>query len=320
MTKNEPPICCAECGQLITGITVSGNAKFAQGCPRCGKYMGELGSDGLEHREGSTPSSSTNSCEISVVQNEFEIARNALHEALKAYNLLVERNFYKLYPPKPVSIEMDKAALMARGIYYAHTEIDPKCEGCCCCRGDIETIVREARAKAALDASGAKPKEQPVSSYAGVDNAAYSTNDRTKAADSVLSPAPNDQPVEAIDKDNLWWMCTTDSPEAQQAFIVNVLRGTIKIPEELNARAIGSYLERHPVRESSWHLIETAPKDREILGFGSYLYPGDKDRTTYRMLIEWDRDSWCSYEGNHADGFFTHWQELTEPTEIEGQL
>lgn len=64
-----------------------------------------------------------------------------------------------------------------------------------------------------------------------------------------------------------------------------------------------------------WQPIEAAPKDTEILGFGSYLYPGDGGRTIYYALIEWDGDAWRSWEGKHPDGCFTHFMPLPEPPE-----
>jgi len=183
--------------------------------------------------------------------------------------------------------------------------------------------------KMAIDMKNALEAEntiKPAPNYAGVDNAAYSTNDRAKAADSALSPASNEQPVELPPSANCRaafekWNNTTDSHLEHNRWIAWKAAWDYLDIDGVNRQLLWSAQEVERLRkwEYGWQLIETAPKDGEILGFGSYLYPGDKDRTTYHMLIEWDRDSWCSYEGNHADGFFTHWQELTKPIDIEGQ-
>lgn len=65
-----------------------------------------------------------------------------------------------------------------------------------------------------------------------------------------------------------------------------------------------------------WQPIETGPKDgTEVLLFSSYVYPGDKEPTTFHALGGWDVQlgCWVTDEGSHSDGCFTHWKRLDRP-------
>ena len=60
-----------------------------------------------------------------------------------------------------------------------------------------------------------------------------------------------------------------------------------------------------------WRPIAEAPRDdTEVLGFGFYIYPGNKARTIYYGIIAWEDDAWSSWEGKHADGCWTHFMPL----------
>jgi hypothetical protein len=65
-----------------------------------------------------------------------------------------------------------------------------------------------------------------------------------------------------------------------------------------------------------WQPIETAPKRSDFLAYGSYLYPGDTEETTYIMIAaltgvrDWPFET---SEGQHPANFFTHWMPLPDP-------
>lgn len=66
-----------------------------------------------------------------------------------------------------------------------------------------------------------------------------------------------------------------------------------------------------------WQPIETAPRDgTRFLAYGSYLYPGDENRTDY-IEVAWatgvTRWPWGDAEGEHPEDFFTHWLPLPTP-------
>lgn len=88
--------------------------KMAKAAIAAMNMEGTVGSgDSLcERGVGSSPSPSVTVSEISYneMQDSFESARKALYEALKAYSLLVERNFYKLSPPEPVTVSLEECA------------------------------------------------------------------------------------------------------------------------------------------------------------------------------------------------------------------
>jgi hypothetical protein len=71
-----------------------------------------------------------------------------------------------------------------------------------------------------------------------------------------------------------------------------------------------------------WQPIETAPKDRQFLAYGSYLYPGDRAVTDYTMIAEFSCGDaewpYRTHEGTHRKGFFSHWMPLP-PSPTEGQ-
>jgi len=73
---------------------------------------------------------------------------------------------------------------------------------------------------------------------------------------------------------------------------------------------------------SEWQPIETAPRDRPILGFWQYVYPGDHSRTCGMRTIKWDHDrgGWLDEDGEahtwsalEDEGLWTHWMPLPKP-------
>lgn len=78
---------------------------------------------------------------------------------------------------------------------------------------------------------------------------------------------------------------------------------------------------------TDWMPLETARAagvmdGRDVLLYGSYLYPGDSDVTEYWMVGSYcgrngpgqrNEGGWETHEGVHADGFFSHWQPLSSP-------
>ncbi len=87
------------------------------------------------------------------------------------------------------------------------------------------------------------------------------------------------------------------------------------IPEKDGRRANVARLYPVPLYEAQgWQPIETAPKDRQFLAYGSYLYPGDRAVTEYTMIAEFScgDEEWPyrTHEGTHRKGFFSHWHEL----------
>ncbi len=71
------------------------------------------------------------------------------------------------------------------------------------------------------------------------------------------------------------------------------------------------------VKAAGWQPIETAPRDgTEFLAFGSYFYPGDKDATVYCSIVSRNGEFWNDWEGDHPDGFFSHWTPLPSPPKI----
>ena len=66
---------------------------------------------------------------------------------------------------------------------------------------------------------------------------------------------------------------------------------------------------------AGWQLIETAPKDVPVLGYWSYVYPGDVRETNGIDIIEWYSGKftgWKSEDGVASDGVYTHWMPLPE--------
>lgn len=64
---------------------------------------------------------------------------------------------------------------------------------------------------------------------------------------------------------------------------------------------------------SEWKLINEAPKDVDILAFGFYIYPGDKDPTIYYRIGSVEGEYFYDEEGTHPLGFVTHFQPLPSP-------
>ena len=63
-----------------------------------------------------------------------------------------------------------------------------------------------------------------------------------------------------------------------------------------------------------WQDISTAPRNGdEFLAFGSYIYEGDVEPTTYISIAEYsgnEKFPWRDDEGLHPYGFFSHWLPL----------
>lgn len=62
--------------------------------------------------------------------------------------------------------------------------------------------------------------------------------------------------------------------------------------------------------------MESAPRDKPFLAYGSYLYPGDKGVTEYTEVIEYSGDSewpWEGMGGKCKPEVFSHWMPLPPP-------
>jgi hypothetical protein len=71
---------------------------------------------------------------------------------------------------------------------------------------------------------------------------------------------------------------------------------------------------------SDWQGIETAPRDgTEVLGFWSYLYEGDRERTCGMAVIQWEEYpaplpcGWSDKDGIACEGVYSHWMPLPSP-------
>lgn len=65
---------------------------------------------------------------------------------------------------------------------------------------------------------------------------------------------------------------------------------------------------------SEWRDISSAPRDESpFLAYGKYQYPGDLSVTEYFEVARYSGDDewpWEDGEGQHREGFFSHWQPL----------
>jgi hypothetical protein len=63
-------------------------------------------------------------------------------------------------------------------------------------------------------------------------------------------------------------------------------------------------------RRSNWYPIETAPKDKILLGFWKHLTSGEGRCS----VIQWLGSAWCSPDDMEGDELpVTHWMSLPEP-------
>lgn len=71
--------------------------------------------------------------------------------------------------------------------------------------------------------------------------------------------------------------------------------------------------------KDSWRPISTAPRDgTEFLGYGSYVYHGDKDPTEYFELVYYrlngdDEYPWSNGMSALRTDQLSHWQPLEAP-------
>ena len=74
-------------------------------------------------------------------------------------------------------------------------------------------------------------------------------------------------------------------------------------------------------RHSPWQPIKDHPRDdEEYIGYGWYLYTGDKGITEYYETFTCSSNKkfpWITNEGAHPVGYFTHYKLLKRPSDVE---